>query len=315
MTRVRTISTCVSLGLLTPCGFAQQSTQPALSFNAVDEIIQIDGVEFPAILLDRRREQYNIYTLEPYSSLDPITLQELTQLRSAGIDPSWISDRLAIPHFNPSSQGSLLQRPTQGDHPRTIESWATNHSKGRGVQLTDSLKFSVGRTTELSDGNISGSDGTLSNGSGRDHVSSLSQSEGEYDLYDISLEWEAMSAGPVTLSILSGLKAIEANIAKRVTKGGITDIESAHRVTAMPMIGSGIRWQINEAFSFSGAAITHPIETGDALIDLNASTNLRISSNIGFSAGYRMIRSSFEVGSIETGVDQEGLFARLEISF
>lgn len=286
-----------------------------MSYAALDDTIQIDGIEIPAILLDQRNDPYTTFTLEPYSSLDQITLEELTQLRVDGIDPSWISERLAIPHFNPNSHGSLLQRSSQSDHPRTMESWATNHSKGRGVQLTNSLKFTVGRTTELSDGNISGSQGALANTTGRDHVASVAQSEGEYDVYDLSLEWEAMSAGPVTLSVLSGLKAIEANIAKRVTKGSTTDIESAHRVAAVPMIGSGIRWQINDALSFSGAALTHPIETGDTLIDLNASTNLRISSNVGFSAGYRMIRSSFEVGSVETGVDQEGLFARLEISF
>lgn len=254
-------------------------------------------------------------TTQSRSTLKRITLMQLSEMRTAGIDPSWIANRFEIPGFDPGYETSL-RRYTQNDHPIAIESWATHYTDQRGVRLNDSLSFSVGRTTELRDGNISGSAGTLDNEhADDDHVSSLTQSEGEYDIYDLSLEWEAMSAGPVTLSVLSGLKAIEANIGKRVTKDGDTTIDTVNRFAAMPMIGSGVRWKVNDSLSFSGAALTLPIDTGDAFVDFNASTDLRISSNIGFFAGYRIIRSSFGVGSVDTEVNQEGLFARLEISF
>ena len=134
-------------------------------------------------------------------------------------------------------------------------------------------------------------------------------------MYDLSLEWDAISAGPVTISLMSGLKAIEANIGKRVTTNNDTTIEQVNRFTALPMIGSGVRWQINNDLSFSGTALTLPVETGDTLVDFNASTDLRLSKNVGLSAGYRIIRSSFEVGSVNTDVSQEGLFARLQIKF
>ncbi len=266
-----------------------------------------DEFVIPAILL----EQHEMDIDRKHSTLEAISLGQLSQLRSAGIDPSWITDRFQIPSFDPNS----LRRVTQGDHPLTVESWATHHGNHRGVHLNDSVSFSVGRTTELRDGNISGSEGTLDNDSDRDHVASLAQSEGEYDLYDLSLEWEAVQAGPVTVSVLSGLKAIEANIGKRVTKNGSTSIDTVHRFTALPMIGSGVRWEVSDTLSFSGAALTHPIDAGDALIDFNASTDLQLSNNVGLSAGYRIIRSSFEVGSLDTEVKQEGLFARLQISF
>lgn len=266
-----------------------------------------DDFVLPTILLEQPRDQVN----RTYPELEQITLRQLSELRIAGIDPSWISDRISIPSFDPQ----FYHRATQGDHLLMVESWATHYSNKQGMQLNDTVRFSVGRTTELRDGNISGSEGSLDSGSGNEHIASLTQSEGEYDVYDLSLEWDAISAGPVTLSVLSGLKAIEANIGKRVTKGGDTTIETVHRVTALPMIGSGLRWKINDSLSFSGAALTHPIDTGDALIDFNASTDLRISSNVKFSAGYRILRSSFEVGSIDTDINQEGLFARLQISF
>ncbi len=247
--------------------------------------------------------------------MDRFSLIELNEFRIAGFDLSWITDPFAPPRFRPQLPHRVLQADDLLMRPVTIESLATQHPDAQGMQLNDSVRFSVGRTTELRDGNISGNAGTLNTGATNEHISSLTQSEGEYDVYDLALEWEAINAGPVTLSVLSGLKAIEANIGKRVTKGNDTTIERVNRVAAVPMIGSGLRWQINESFSFSSAAFTHPTQAGDALIDFNASTDLKLSTNVMFSAGYRMLRSSFEVGAVETDIDQKGLFARIEISF
>ena len=265
------------------------------------------GSYFPSMLLDRGdAEMIDIQQTE----LVNISAEELMAMRASGIDPSWISSRFEIPEFNPS-----LRRQTQGDNPLLVESWATHHSDERGIALSDSLRFKVGRTTDLSDGNIAGSNGTLG-GDGNEHIASITQSEGEYDLYDLSLQWDAIEAGDVKLSLMSGMKAIEANIAKRVTDGsGNTTIDSAHRVTALPMVGSGVSWQITDDLSIRGTALTHPVDSGNALIDFNAATSLRITRNVGFVAGYRIIRSSFAVDNIDTELTQEGLFARLQISF
>ncbi len=243
--------------------------------------------------------------------LDHFSLSELNEFRVAGFDPSWIRDRFVPPSIDPQ----FYRRTAQNISPLMVESWAAHYTDTQGMQINDSVRFSVGRTTELRDGNISGNAGMINTAPDNEHISSLTQSEGEYDIYDLALEWEAINAGPVTLSVLSGLKAIEANIGKRVTKGNDTTIERVNRVAAVPMIGSGLRWKISESFSFSGAALTHPTQAGNALIDFNASTDLRLSTNVMFSAGYRMLRSSFEIGAVETDIDQKGLFARIEISF
>ncbi|MBL4697425.1 MAG: hypothetical protein JKX70_01185 [Phycisphaerales bacterium] len=292
----RTESILVGLALVTACSHA--SAQQAINMDS--------DYELTDIIFD-----LGVKETRWVSTLTPISLGELSELRAGGVDPTWIAERFEIPSFDSSTH-----RVTQSDHPLMIESWATQFADQRGVQLNDKIWFSVGRTTELRDGNISGSEGTLaSDDSVRDHIPSLAQSEGEYDIYDLSFEWEAIKAGPVTVSLLSGLKAIEANIGKRITTNGDTRIETVHRFAALPMVGSGVRWKISDALSFSGAALTHPIDSGDALIDFNASTELRLSKNVGFSAGYRIIRSSFEVGSVNTQLEQEGLFARLQISF
>ena len=305
MLRVQIISAGLSMTTLCSLVHAQQAI-------SIDDDFVLTDIIFDTQPVERRRGA---------GTLEPITHQQLGELRSHGIDPSWIasssSSDFELPRFDPRTQHD--QRLTQNDHPIYIESWVTRHQSDRGVRLNDSLSFSVGRTTELRDGNISGSAGTLK-GNGQDdnsgeRISSLTQDEGEYDVYDLSLEWDAINAGPVTISVLSGLKAIEANIGKRVTVNGDTRMDTTHRFAALPMVGSGVRWEISDALSFSSAALTHPIETGDALIDFNASTDLRISNNIDFSAGYRIIRSSFEVGSIDTDVHQEGLFARIQIDF
>ncbi|MFG0246164.1 MAG: hypothetical protein ACF8MF_08970 [Phycisphaerales bacterium JB052] len=289
----------------------------SLTFSAVgahhahaQEAVDLSGDResyFSSILLERTHPEIPDV---PGTGFVSLSAEDLVAMRASGIDPSWIETRFDIPVFNPS-----LRRFTQEDHPIAVESWATHHSSKSGMALNDSLRFKVGRTTDLSDGNIAGSNGAL-NSDGDEHIASITQSEGEYDIYDLSLQWDAFEAGDVKLSLMSGVKAIEANIAKRVSDAsGNTSIDSAHRVTALPMIGSGVSWQITDDFSIRGSALTHPIESGNALMDFNAATNLRITGNVGFVAGYRIIRSSFEVDSIDTELTQEGLFARLQISF
>lgn len=294
-----------SLALLTVAINSQAIAQQAINIVTIDDEFTVPSMYSPLVLISTSNK-----ALRSHSTLESLSLEELSQMRSSDIDSTWISDRLVLPDYDPNQH-----RFSQTDQSIPFESLASFNASQGGVRLNDSVRFSVGRNTELRDGNISGNETGLENDSARDRLPSIAQSEGEYDIYDISLEWDAITAGPVTLSLLSGLKAIEADIGKRITIDGDTSIDSAHRFTAMPMVGSGIRWQISDNLSFSGAALTHPIETGDALIDFNASTDLRISNNVGFITGYRIIRSSFEVGSIETDLTQEGLFARLEISF
>lgn len=285
------------------------SNATVLAQQAVDLSGEHDRV-FPMESLELKA-----FEIEPKhgSVFTPISPEELSSLRALGVDPSWIGSSFAIPRFDPS-----LRRFTQGSHPLYTESWANHHSDKVGLALNDSLRFKVGRTTDLSDGNIAGSAGGFGgSGSGSDdHISSIAQSEGEYDLYDLSLQWDAIDAGPLQLSLMSGVKAIEANIAMRSKDAsGNTSFDTEHRVTALPMVGSGVSWQINEDFSIRGSALTQPMQSGDALVDFNAATNLRITRNIDFVAGYRIIRSTFDVGTVSTELTQEGLFARLQINF
>lgn len=263
---------------------------------------------YPSMVLDAGSEFQR--TLD-YDRLVPISAEELTELRASGIDPSWISSRFELPSFDPT-----IRRVTQDDHPLYVETWSTHHSDDKPVlRIDDSLSFKVGRTTALRDGNIAGSAGGFGS-FGDEHVASVTQSEGEYDLYDLSLSWYALKTDEVSFSFLSGVKAIDANIAKRVKNAsGSTSIDSEHRAVLMPMVGSGVRWNVSEDFAITGSALTHPIESGDALIDFNAATDLRITRNVDFTAGYRIIRSNFDVGTVSTELTQEGLFARLQIRF
>lgn len=280
---------------------------PALAQQSIVSL-EDDTAWFPSMVFDRGAS-YNNDLMN--NRLIPISAEELTELRASGIDPSWINSRFELPSFDPT-----LRRITQDDHPLFTESWVTHHSDRAPVMdLNDSLHFKVGRTTALRDGNIAGSAGGLGS-AGENHVASVAQSEGEYDLYDLSLAWDALKTNDVSFSFLSGVKAIDANIAKRIKDAsGSTSIDSERRAVLVPMVGSGVRWELSEDLSISGSALTHPIESGDALIDFNAATDLRITRNVDFTAGYRIIRSNFDVGRVSTELTQEGLFARLQIRF
>ena len=237
-----------------------------------------------------------------------VTADQLVAMRGMGADIDLIPSSEILPEISA----------TLFEHGRAIDSVAV----GRVIYNTDDLnisdgdmRFSVGRNTTLSDGNIAGSAGSLPGGDG-DSVSTMTKSEGEYNFYEMGIEWKAASAGAVDLSFTSGVTAIEANISKRVNRGGASEMHNiTRRVVAVPTIGSSIRWNISQDWSLTGQATTQTLNMGSSLIGFNAQTDWRISDRMGLVAGYQILRSQFDFGAVTADLNQEGLFARLSIQF
>jgi len=230
--------------------------------------------------------------------------EEVTRLRMQGADPTLVQHAsFSLPEFDPN-------KPHTTDWERSPITAFTPISDG--LTLGSDIRFDVGRSTSLRDGGIAGSHGTLSIDSGDDKLPSLAQSEGEYDLYNLALSWDAYASDELRIHISSGFKAINANINKRTTSSGM---QGEQRLAALPVVGTGVEWAISDRFSISGTAQTHPIEGSASIVDVSAMTEYSISDSINLSVGYSLIRSSFEIGSIATELTQEGLFARLQISF
>lgn len=207
-----------------------------------------------------------------------------------------------------------------------IQNWTTDGLDSAGVfgdllNVSDgklspgsNMRFTVGRNTTLNDGNIAGTAGSLP-GQG-DSVASMTQREGEYNFYDMLVEWQAATSGPVEFSLTSGVTAIEANVSKQVNSGGTSTIHDvSHRVIAVPTIGSAVTWNISQDWSLTGKATTQSINIGSSLVGFNAQTDWRISDRVGLSAGYQILRSEFDLGAVTSDLHQEGLFARLQIRF
>lgn len=230
----------------------------------------------------------------------------LSLLRADGVELAWIEGLVKVPEF----RGTRVMP----DVLRFEAPWldpSTGVTQGTG----ESIRFEVDRGTLLRDGGISGNAGMLEGDDGLMRLSSLASGEGEYDIYDLSLTWDAYKPGPLTLSIIGGIKAIDARIGRTVQSGGATTFEDARGVVAVPVIGGGVAWKLSEDMTLSGMASTQTFDGAGSVVDLSAETSIRITPNIGFSAGYQFIRSAIEVQSMDAELEREGLFARLQIRF
>ena len=232
---------------------------------------------------------------------------QLAQLRAQGADTNLIQSSPTTPTFNPLSPDIVA--PIDDDSIQYLyESTNAIRSSDEGVI------FSFDRNTMLNDGNIAGNTGSLPGSDGT--ISTMTQREGEYNFYEMQMEWKAASTGAVDFSLTSGVTAIEANVSKQVNAGGTTDMISAtHKVIAVPTIGSEVKWNISRDWTLTGTATTQSLNMGSSLVGFNAQTDWRISDRVGLSAGYQIIRSKFDLGAVTTDLNQEGLFARLSIKF
>lgn len=183
--------------------------------------------------------------------------------------------------------------------------------------------FRLGRTTVLSDGGIGDADPEAAfpdEATRRERMHSYAHDDAEFDLYDLSLAWPAMSRGAVTLSLIGGLRAISAQAGAwdrgdDGSGGTVTTYEDHSAMVAVPVVGTAVRVDLGGGLHLGGEASTHTLDDGATLLDLSAHTGVRVSPNLGFFAGYQVIRSGVDVGPGEAELDQEGLFARLQIRF
>lgn len=183
------------------------------------------------------------------------------------------------------------------------------------------ISLSVGRSTVLLDGGIGETGGAIADeATRRERHAGYGHAAAEFDLYDLSLQWPAVSRGPMTFSLIGGLRAISAQAGQRVDERVapgqvVTSYDESRGLVTVPIVGTGVRVDLAEGLYLSGAAATHTIADGATLLDFTAQTGYEFSPNVAFFAGYQLIRSSVDVGPINAELDQEGLFARVRIRF
>lgn len=230
----------------------------------------------------------------------------LSMIRADGVEVAWVEGVVRLPPMDMT-----------GTLPDVIrfETPVIGPENGWSAGVGDGVRFEFGRSTALRDGGISGQTGGLSADNGLMRLSSLASDEGEYDIYDLEVAWDALSPGPVTVSLIGGLKAIEARIGKVVQEEGVSTFRDARGIAAMPVVGGEVRWRVNRQVGISGSATTHALSGQNSVLDLSAQTTIRLAPNIGLSAGYQYIQSALEVRSMETDFEREGVFARIQILF
>lgn len=230
----------------------------------------------------------------------------LSLIRADGFELAWVESRFPVPF--------LPAHPVMPDQLRFEAPWLET-TTGVDDPLGRSVRVEVDRSTALRDGGISGQHAMIGGDGGLVRLASVAGGEGEYDIYDLSMAWDAFTPGPLTLSFIGGLKAIDARIGRVVGEGDAARFRDARGVVAVPVIGGGVSWRLTDEMQVSGTASTHTFSDQGTVLDLSAETSIRLTPNIGLFAGYQFIRSEIEVESLTADLEREGLFARLQIRF
>ncbi len=230
----------------------------------------------------------------------------LSLMRADGVELAWIEGIVAVPDFNGRE---LLPDVIRFEAPWLDENTGTTEGVGQDV------RFEIDRGTVLRDGGISGDRAMIQGDDGLMRLASLAAGEGEYDIYDLTMSWDAYRPGPLTLSVIGGLKAIDARIGKVVDENGTATFRDARGLVAVPIIGGGVSWRVSEDMIVTGMASTQTFEGQGSMLDLSAETSIRLGPNVGLNAGYQFIRSAVEVQSLDANLDSDGVFARIQIRF
>lgn len=181
--------------------------------------------------------------------------------------------------------------------------------------LLRSLGLHVERSTALRDGGIDSARGTLE----ADPLAGYAEPNGEFDLYDISMNVGQFGDRELGLSLLTGFRAIRADVGQvSVSQDRAGNTTTTYRegqgLVAVPVIGTGVHWSPTDQIRLRGNASTHTISNA-TFFDLRAEAEIRLAYNVGLTAGYEYVRSAMEVRNVDAELSEAGLFARLQIKF
>lgn len=186
----------------------------------------------------------------------------------------------------------------------------TRFSESGDLGVAPGLRFHAGRATGFATGGVDGQTAET----GRVH-GFVDAGGTRFDLYDISLRWDAFDPGPFTVTLLGGVRAIDAQTGIAPESPDPLNAGDQRDVVAVPVVGGGLRWNLADGVYFSGTAATHTLDTSGTFVGLTAETGIELSPRVGVFAGYHYIRSALDVESFADELSQEGVFARLEINF
>lgn len=143
-------------------------------------------------------------------------------------------------------------------------------------------------------------------------------SQGQVDLYDVSLMWDAYEPGPVTFSIIGGVRALAVNprTAYGVSAGedGLGSTES-QRLIPMPVVGGAVRWAIDDNLYLMGSSAGQALGDSGSFYDLTAEAGYSLGANAGIAAGYRYRRAEAAIEAFDAQFREDGIYARFELRF
>ena len=177
------------------------------------------------------------------------------------------------------------------------------------TETTSPFRVEFGRDTALIDGGF----GTPA---APDEIASpYIESPGErFERFNLDLEWTPMARNAsIQWLVLSGVQAVRADIS-RLDSASLA-LNQARGLVAVPMIGTGVRWQPTDGMVFSTTAATQSIEQSAGVLDLSFNAEFRLSRTVGLTAGYEIFESDMVVDDLRTSLDREGVFAKLTIRF
>lgn len=204
----------------------------------------------------------------------------------------------------------LARRAVSGEIGLTFALPETAPGMSQNLTLAPGLHFHAGRAAGFANAGIDHESAET----GRVH-GFVDAGGTRFDLYDISLRWDAFDPGPFTVTLLGGVRAIDAQTGVAPESADPLAAGDMRDVVAVPVVGGGLRWEVADGFYFAGSAATHTLDTSGTFIGLTAETGITLSPRVGVFAGYQYIRSALNVDSLADELSQEGVFARLEIRF
>ncbi|MBC7833512.1 MAG: hypothetical protein H7Y88_00240 [Phycisphaerales bacterium] len=212
--------------------------------------------------------------------------------------PSSASDPASVADTSPPSTGSL-------DPSARLAT--LSFRKGGSISLAQSVGIELG---------VAGFDPLIQGGLGSASLSGLSErgvAAGSVDVYDLSLDWRALRTGPLSFSVLGGVRALGYDVLTNPEGDGSRSRQSDF--TPIPVAGGGIRWDVGSHVFIRGRGVGHANDEDGSFLDLSLETGIDITRLTQLSVGYQHLRAASARGPMDASVERDALLLQFRIRY
>ncbi len=139
--------------------------------------------------------------------------------------------------------------------------------------------------------------------------------DGLVHMLDASVSWVVDPSSAVQVSFDGGVRTLARSYQGSAQGASLSAPDLNGSLVTQPVMGAAVRWSLSDWAYIEGSATGNVVDVAGSFLDLTAQAGVSLTANMALVAGYRYLDASFETSGSSAALNQDAVFAVLQIRY